>query len=290
MKLNNLPQIISVGLYNAQIIFKNRTVTPCRKTNMFEIELPIEQGGISFIDDAQHAITPNVVICAKPGQKRYTNLPFKCYYIHMVTDEGELFDMMSSWPDYIEITQVEEIKEIFQAICTYSNTWMPDDDLMLQSLNLKLLYTLNKLALSRITKHNPACNNKRVIAETIKYIRENLTADLSLKSLSGRANYSPVYFHKLFKISTEKTLREYVEDERINKAIQLLLSTEMTLTQIAYQCGFSSQSYFNYAFRKKMECTPRAYVRKIHLAYSFGVCNSEKTEKDGMAEDDPKSE
>ena len=58
-------------------------------------------------------------------------------------------------------------------------------------------------------------------------------------------------------------LHEYVEEQRIKKAIDLMLSTNMTLTQIAYECGFSSQSYFSYAFKHAKGMSPRTYAKKL---------------------------
>ena len=99
----------------------------------------------------------------------------------------------------------------------------------------------------------PRRNNNEFITKTVEYIGANLTADLSLEALSKSVGFSPVYFHKLFKASTGKTLRDYVEEQRLKRSVDLLLSTDLTLTQIAYACGFSSQSYFSYAFKKKMK-------------------------------------
>ncbi len=95
MKKTVLPDIVSLGLYNAQLAQKNRAVTQNRMTTMFELELPLEDGGISYIDDSSHAISVNTVICAKPGQLRHTRLPFKCHYVHMVVTEGRMLDILS---------------------------------------------------------------------------------------------------------------------------------------------------------------------------------------------------
>ncbi len=267
MKEIILPKIVSVGLYNAHAVFKNKAVSPNRKTTLFELELPIGDGGISYIDETSHPVSENTVICAKPGQMRHTRLPFKCYYIHIIVTEGHLFDILSSLPNYVDLTNAEEIKEIFISLCTLYDTAAPEDCVMLQSLILRLIHLLNKYTLSSKIKHLPKRNNHEFIAKTIEYITANLTADLSLETLSRSVGFTPIYFHKLFRASTGKTLRDYVETERIKKAIELLLSTELTLTEIAYACGFSSQSYFSYAFKKKMKCTPREYAKAVHLKY-----------------------
>lgn len=267
MKELKLPEIVAVGIYNAALAQKGRTVTKNRKTTMFELEAAIADGGRSYIDDTSHAISENLIIAAKPGQVRHTRTPFTCYYVHLVVTEGEIFDTLSTLPNYIESEDTSEIRKIFAEMCEHYGTGAAADEIMLHSLLLKLIYTLSKAAPSIRFHHTPKQNNRAVIEGTLRYINSNLTADLSLESLSREAKFSPIYFHKLFKASTGKTLREYVEEQRLRKAIELMLSTEMTLTQIAYECGFSSQSYFNYAFKKKMGHSPREYVKNILLQY-----------------------
>jgi len=266
MKAMVLPELVAIGIYNAQLAVKNKTVTQNRKTTMFEIELPMGEGGVSYIDSDSHVISENVIICAKPGQIRHTRLPFKCYYIHMMAGEGKLAEILAALPNYIEMDNTGEIQEIFLSLCKYFAMGNPEDEILLQSLILKLVHTLFQFAPSG-RRHCPKNNNHQVIEKSIEYISMNLASDLSLEKLSELFNYTPIYYHKLFKASTGKTLRGYVEEQRIKKSMDLMLSTEMTLTQIAYECGFSSQSYFNYAFRKKMGYPPREYVKKILSKY-----------------------
>ncbi|MBO5253398.1 MAG: helix-turn-helix transcriptional regulator [Clostridia bacterium] len=66
-----------------------------------------------------------------------------------------------------------------------------------------------------------------------------------------------------------KTLRDYIEEQRIKQAIDLLLTTNDSLTQIAFQCGFSSQSYFSYVFKRRMGKTPQQYAKEVHCRYEI---------------------
>ena len=257
-----LPKFVSVGIYNAQIAYKNKTVTPNRKTTMFELELPIGDGGISHIDDEAHPISDNVVFCVKPGQTRHTRLPFKCYYIHMIVKEGQLFDLLTSLPNYIDMPDTTRIRELFALMHEH---YRRDEELMLQSLVLELIYTLTRNAPLRA--YSPKHNHQKLIEDTLEYINSNPSADLRLETLCAQAGFTPIYFHKLFKTSTGKTLHEYVEEVRIKKAVDLVISTDMSLTQIAYECGFSSQSYFSYAFKRSKGVSPRAYAKEVISRY-----------------------
>ena len=139
---------------------------------------------------------------------------------------------------------------------------MPEDELLQKSLLLELVYTLClPNALSKAKGGNKA------VEKALRYIESNLTSELSLEKVATEVKFAPSYFHKLFKASTGKPLHQYIEDLRIQKAIELLITTEMTLTQIAYECGFSSQSYFSYAFKRCKGISPRSYAKKVISRY-----------------------
>lgn len=266
-----LPEIISIGIYNSEIAVKNKTITNNRKTTMFEIEIPIENGGISYINSETNPIHTNMIICAKPGQIRHTKLPFKCYYIHMIVNKGELYDFLMNIPNFIKTDKYEKYFEIFVKICEHYDTALEIDEIILHSRILEIIYLLSKDSRNLFRREGIKSSNYKAIEKVISFIKENLTSDLSLETMASYAGFSPIHFHNCFKASTGKTLREYVEEQRIKKAANMLVTTDSKLTEIAYECGFSSQSYFSYAFKRKMHLTPREYAKEVFARYEAEI-------------------
>ena len=261
-----LPEIVTVGIYNSQIAAKKTVISKKRKTSMFEIELPIEDGGVTFIDSHAKQISPNMIICAKPGQVRHTKFPFKCYFVHMIIHSGALYDTLMNTPDFFETEKTSVYKEIFTNLIKHYSIPSENHEIILQSLLLELIYTITKDSAKAIKKGN-SNNNYTLIEKSLKYIKEHLTDDLSLETVSKNASFSPIHFHNCFKVTTGKTLHEYVEEQRIKKAVVLLTTTALTLSEIAYQCGFSSQAYFSYVFKRRMNMTPREYAKEEYKRY-----------------------
>ena len=262
-----LPEIVAAGIYNSQIAVKDRAITKNRKATMFEIEIPIEEGGISYIASEERHISPDIVICVKPGQIRHTKLPFKCYYIHMILNTGTLYDILADIPVFIETKRSAEYRKIFEGLCKHSNSPLEIDRIKAFSLVLELVYLLDKDSKKQLYRNGLKSGNYEIIEDVIKYIKENLTSDLSLNAVASYASLSSIHFHNCFKAATGKTLHEYVEEQRIKKAAGLLVSTDLTLTEISYECGFSSQSYFSYAFKRKMKMAPRKYAKEVYKRY-----------------------
>lgn len=264
-----LPEIVAVGIYNSAVFVKNRSVTPNRKTTMFELELPIETGGISYIDSEQIAINTDTIICVKPGQIRHTRLPFKCYYIHMILESGELYDILVNTPNFLITERADDYRKIFEQLCEYEKSALQSDKIKLYSLILDLVHMLSRDSRRHQTSIGEGYSNREVIEKVIRYIKGNLDSDLSLEKVSAYANLSTIHFHNCFKSSTGRTLHDYVEEKRIKRAMDLLLTTDMTLTEIAFACGFSSQSYFSFVFKRRMKMTPREYAKTINSRYDI---------------------
>ena len=263
-----LPKIITAGIYDSKIVFKNTAISKKRKTSMFEIELPIEKGGISYIENSTTPIVPETIICAKPNQIRHTKFPFKCYYIHLIIRHGPLYDILINTPEFFETDKYEIYKNLFIKLIKHFNSLSESEEIIIQSTILELIYKIGKdSAKQNIKKQNP--NTNATVEKTINFIKEHLTEELTLNRIAKEMSLSPTYFHNIFRSSVGKTLHEYVEEQRIKKAIGLLQTTNYTLTKIAYECGFSSQSYFSFAFKRKMKKTPREYIREIYNKYEI---------------------
>lgn len=262
-----LPKIVAIGIYNSDVSAKNKTITSIRKGTMFEIDLPIENGGVAYIDSEQTPITPNMIICMKPGQERHTRFPYKCYFIHMTIEGGDLYDTLMKTPSFIPIAAFEEYLYIFKSLYNHRDTKAEANNIILQSLILKLIHTLITDAQRQMRTRRFGNLEYDKIEQSVKYIKEHLSEDLSLEAMARLSSYSKIHFHNCFKAAVGKTLHEYVEDLRIKKSIILLSTTSKTLTEIAAQCGFSSQTYFSSVFKRRMHITPRDYVKEEHKRY-----------------------
>ena len=265
----NMPQIASIGIYNSQKASTNTKASKNRKTTMFELEFPMEKGGVSYINGQSMPIDTNVLICAKPGQTRHTRFPFKCYYVHMIIEDGILYDTLINTPDFFETKKSDVYKSIFMELCKYYDTGVDDNEIIIQSLILKLIHVINNDSKRIANTFSVRHAGYAVIEDTLKYIKEHPTDCLSLEALASRVHLSPIHFHNLFKTSVGKTLHDYVEEQRIKKAVNLLITTDYSLTKIAYECGFSSQSYFSYVFKRRMNKTPREYVQEVYSKYEI---------------------
>ena len=265
--MNLAIEVVSAGIWSSNVSRKGQTVSKRRKTSMFELEIPTEVGGVSYIDSESRAIDTDILIFAKPWQARHTKFPFKCYYLHFDVKCDELCEKLSSLPNFIEISDKERYIRLFSEICKYHDSGDKNDVLMRDSRILELLYRLIHDAGDFSRRYVGGGGGARSIESVVKYIKENLTDDLSLAKISERAGFSETHFHNVFKTAVGKTLREFVENERIKHATHLLVTENMTLTEIAYECGFCSQSYFSYAFKRRMGMSPREYAKKLLTKY-----------------------
>ena len=253
-------EIDHIGLYSTTNDPANTAKK--REVLMYEINFCVENGGTAHVNSKAIPVRKNTIICAKPGQTRFTTNILKCYYVHFETENPRLRDILTHLPDTITAPNEAEYMEIFKDLCKYFYKQSVDAKIMLESLLLKLIYRIKSDSADEPEFDGTESKQAEIVRSAIKYIKENLTEDLSLEAMAKRFSFSPVYFHNIFKACMRKTLREYVEERRINASIQLLLTTSKPLSDISYECGFSSQSYFCYAFKRYTGATPKNYVKE----------------------------
>lgn len=97
--------------------------------------------------------------------------------------------------------------------------------------------------------------------DALKYIDLNLHEHLTLNSIAETACMTPTYFSYIFKKFNGISPWEYITIKRVEEAIQLLKTTDLTKLEIAERCGFSSSSNFYKAFYKITGKKPGEYVQ-----------------------------
>lgn len=94
------------------------------------------------------------------------------------------------------------------------------------------------------------------------FIQNNFNNKISLKEAANLIYLTESNFCKFFKKATGKTYSDYLNEIRINEACRLLVQSENSISQISFECGFETLSYFNRVFNAKKGITPSVYRRE----------------------------
>lgn len=100
------------------------------------------------------------------------------------------------------------------------------------------------------------------LKKILSFIRENYACAQTLESMAEKCNMSPKYFGSFFKSMTGKTPIEYLNEYRTEKAVSLIVSSDMSITDIAFACGFNDLSYFIKTFKKIVGMSPGKFRKK----------------------------
>ncbi|MDD2207327.1 MAG: GyrI-like domain-containing protein [Aminobacterium sp.] len=121
------------------------------------------------------------------------------------------------------------------------------------------------------------------IEETVAYIEQHLSEELKLQDISQIACFSPYHFHRIFTSIVGETPYEYITRLRLEKAANMLTKmNNLSITQIAFSCGFSSPATFARAFKKYYGVSGSKYrdsggeVQGKHHVFAFDAEAIEK--------------
>ena len=113
-------------------------------------------------------------------------------------------------------------------------------------------------------RRRPAATlTRRKLSRVQELIESRLDADLTLRALAAEVGYSRSHFLRAFRTTTGVTPHRYVLHRRIERARRLLREADMSIAEVAYRCGFSSQAHLTLAFRKVCGLTPGKYRRGL---------------------------
>ncbi len=105
-------------------------------------------------------------------------------------------------------------------------------------------------------------DNER-IDRVFKFIFGNFHKDIQLDEVAKVANMNKQAFCRYFKMRTQKTFIEFVNQIRINHACKMIETRNVAISTLAYECGFNSLSNFNRFFKEVKGITPREFKKRI---------------------------
>lgn len=99
----------------------------------------------------------------------------------------------------------------------------------------------------------------RTVADMKKFLRSHLTEKVSMEKLAEHVHLTSDYAGKLFKKGTGETVKSYLMRKRMEKARELLRNSDKSISEICFETGYDSPSYFINIFRKYNGMTPKKY-------------------------------
>lgn len=108
-------------------------------------------------------------------------------------------------------------------------------------------------------KYNDRSSNFEICRQLLLYIDSNISQDLSLEKISKALNIVPSYVSTVFSRSFNISLNTYITQKRISVAKALLMNSPKTITEIAFDSGFSSIRSFNRRFKESEGVTPSEF-------------------------------
>ncbi|WP_143306518.1 helix-turn-helix domain-containing protein [Chitinophaga vietnamensis] len=126
-----------------------------------------------------------------------------------------------------------------------------------------LLQLVSRFLTRSTFKYNDTQQVPAKILNAISHIQLNLHRDLSVGVLAKRANLHTDYFSRLFLQHTGERPVKYIQEKRIERAQYLMVTTQMTFTEIATQTGFENVFYFSKIFKKITGISPGNYKKQV---------------------------
>lgn len=106
------------------------------------------------------------------------------------------------------------------------------------------------------------------VKRCMDYVDKNFRYKIYLEDIAESLNISASYLSRLFHSETGEKLQDHISRIRVEKSLDLLLYSDMSLSEISEYVGFPNQSYYGKMFRKYMSTTPRTYRDLYRVAES----------------------
>ncbi|MBE6702801.1 MAG: helix-turn-helix transcriptional regulator [Ruminococcaceae bacterium] len=265
---------LQCGVFDSSVLRGNKVKSAGRRVVNFELELFHREGGVSHVGDGTYPARRGMLLCAKPGQTRYSDFPVRCSYIRIQPrKDSEIDALLAAAPDCLYIKDegiVEELMALFTKLCSVLIGAAPEravpNGIRSNGILLDILYRLQRLwqGSGDVAAKTPI---HRIAADAYEYFNEHYAEDCSLKTVAAALHVSPNYLHSVFLREVGVTPFAYVTDKRVRRAKRLIAAGEKSMLEIAMETGFCSQSHFNKVFREATGQTPAAYRRRLLEQY-----------------------
>ncbi len=258
---NNLCYVNACGIFDSRNEYQSPVVTPQRCVKRYEADLFISDTGTAFINGTGHKIKKGNLLLVRPGDYRNSKLHFSCKFFHFEVYDESLSSLIDTLPRYIDGDNRALFERYFDKINSYNLRATQVDGLFCRLCVGELM--------RKLYEHFGSSNklfefdDDAALSGALQYIKSHISEPMNAETIAQSCRVSTSSLYNKFRSRTGFTPNEYIISQRILLAKQLLVTTDKPLDFIAQTCGFSSQSYFTYSFKKSTGFSPLKF-RNAH--------------------------
>lgn len=197
------------------------------------------------------------------------NFRYVCIGLEISQDSSKykIFDKIFRSEHIAKVKAVDEIRMLVNILINelYTKTLFHED--MIEMLILQILTLIYRKTVLGITNGLKAASTptSNAIYEIIRYIDANILNITSVEEIADKLSYSKYYISHVFKEKTGITILNYITKRKIDIAIELLKSGELSISEIAEKLNYETAQSFSKMFKKHTGVSPVKYKESVEV-------------------------
>ena len=241
------------------------STTPLRTAAGYEIEYQVSDGGTSYIEEEAYPIKAGQMLLAKPGMKRCTNGAYSCVAMRFKCRNQGLSEKLNNLPHTLMPFNPARAEELLRTAYYTSRIDVEGKSLRLEGILLEILaeYMDASGVIEKVQGEYRAYADG--VYRTVEYMQKNYAEHITSEIFAKQMFISTNFYQRVFKQIMGVPPAQFLRDVRVSEACRLLANTDMTVQEIAEECGFNCASYFIYVIKKQLGITPLEYRKQNRM-------------------------
>lgn len=246
--------------------------------SFFEVCYVFAGQGTFLIHNQIHTVQTGDIFIARPGQYHEIiaseddplGIYFWAYTLSVPETEDDITTLLNTYaqaPDFLS-QRVGQIPILCDLLVDEIHRREAGYVESIHALTIKLLLETAR-SVTDVSANTDAESDSQstVVREVIHYIKDNYHQPIQIRDIAAQVHMSERHVSRLFHEATTKTIKTYLTDLRLEKACQILLKSDIPITEVALQTGYPDMRYFSTLFRRQFGITPTTFRNQNGTQY-----------------------
>jgi AraC family transcriptional regulator len=253
----NSQRILSSAFF--EVVHKSRVNIPTHSHELAFFSLLLDGSYSETYQGKSFSYRPMTIWWHRPGVIHKDEVGLRGAHFFNVEIQAQYLSQLHQVMSLPEHFHVQKSPLVWSACRLYHEfkNWQIGSELIAEGITLEMLGHSFQRQVKRKTR--PPSWLRRVL----ELINDDLAESFSVEDLARHANVHPVHLAVVFRKFQNQTIGEYVRQQRLARATQLLFNHELSLAEVASVTGFFDQSHFTRTFKRYCGLTPAAFRRSV---------------------------